>query len=363
MNSSSTLYQDVYRLLHFPDESKIAVYFNKQRKCSHPQLIGRLSGSALTTVIWEKSHYSIPDDDDEEEDADTNNLLIPHDNNNNNNNGETWDALIGHYHVPQPGTYFLEIIAIMCEELQYETDFAGTCLVDPDFHRLTRDDVVINASSTSMTLQSTLHTTTSNHYSDTESAATGNTSSATIGYWWHDDAEQDNETFTPLYTRYQPQRCRDANASDHRCRLATDLSRLDHYKFKFSTLSLYDDEQLSIMLEGKMDKICVEGASHARRLRDHMAAVLTNLKATSIDINPPPDETKFVSDVDEERINRIIERNCTKVIIGSGQWDAGWPNGHPTLFPEYEKILNTTIPLMLKMFKDANIQVFYRSTQ
>jgi hypothetical protein len=316
------LYQDVHRLLHFPDESKIAIYFNKQRKCLQPQLIRRLSGRALTTIIWEKSHYSLPDDGEEgEEDADTINLLTPHDDNNNSNkNGTTWDVLIGHYHVPLQGTYFLEIIAIMCDEFQYETDFAGICLVDPNHHRLTRDGVVINALSTSMTLQSMHHTTTGNNYSDT--AAAQNTSSATIGYWWNDEVEQ-NETFTPLYTRYQPQHCRDANDADSdRCRLATDLSRFNHYKFKFSP-SMYDDEQLGIMLEGKNDKICVEGASHARRLRDHMAAVLANLKATSIDINPTPNETRFASDVDEEWIDRIIERNCTKVIIGSGQWDAG----------------------------------------
>lgn len=359
MNSNSTLYPDIHRILHFSDESKIAIYFNKQRNCAHPQLIGRLSGRALATVMWEKSFFLPEDNDDEGEDMAAGNLMPYKD---DNNNGTMWDLLIGHYHVPLPGTYFLEIIAIMCEDLLYDSNFTETCLVDPSLHRLTQDDVFINASSlsSSMTLQLTHHNK-SNNYHDAKSD--GNSSSEIIGYWWYDTESQNESSFIPLHTRYQPQFCRDtSNVTSDRCRLATDLSRFDHYQFKFSS-SEFHDEQLSSILEGKTDTICVEGASHARRLRNHMGSVLAILKATTIDITPTPNETRFASDIDEEKINSIIARNCTKVIIGSGQWDAGWPNGHPTLFPEYEQTLNITIPLMLKMFTDANVQVYYRSTQ
>lgn len=166
-----------------------------------------------------------------------------------------------------------------------------------------------------------------------------------------------------LYTRYQPQGCRSDSTLYH-CSLASDLTRFDNYQFKFSTAQ-YDDDQLSTILEGKIDKICIEGASHARMLRGHMAAVLANLNSRGVHVAELDyaNETRFASDFDEAKINFIIAKNCSKVIVTTGQWDAGWPNDRPTLFPEYEQILNKTIPLMLKMFTAANIQVYHVSTQ
>lgn len=349
MNSNCKIYQDVHRLLHYPEESKIAIYFNKERNCAQPQLIGRLSGRALTTITWETSYYNIPDDDEEEEEAEeteVSNLVPATETHHDNNINETKDVLLGHYRVPQSGTYFLEIIAIMCEDLQYDAEFTGTCLVDPNQHRLTQDGVFINAMMTPPP-PSTQHDT-----------------SNIIGYWWHHDGGVElNETLIPLYTRYQPQGCRSDSTLYH-CSLASDLTRFDNYQFKFSTAQ-YDDDQLSTILEGKIDKICIEGASHARMLRGHMAAVLANLNSRGVHVAELDfaNETRFASDFDEAKINFIIAKNCSKVIVTTGQWDAGWPNDRPTLFPEYEQILNKTIPLMLKMFTAANIQVYHVSTQ
>jgi len=351
MNPNFTFYQDVHKLLHFPEESKIAIYFNKQRSCVQPQLIGRLSGMALTTVTWEASHY-ISDEEDY-----VNGSLLSHQQDNN--------ILLGYYHVPLPGTYFIEIIAIMCGVLLHDVNFAGNCLVEPDHHRLTRDGAFTNALSSSTLLPK--HYVISNN-DDARPAAGNFLSNDTIGYWWHDEYRKNGTALTPLYTRYQPQGCQKADdMGTDRCRLATNPSRFDHYQFKFAS-STFHDGHLRSVLEGNTDKICVEGASHAVMLQKHMKSVLASLNAsTTIDIDPRSKGDKkiihYVSGVNETTINRIIERNCTKVIIGFGQWDAGWPGGHPTHFPEYELTLNTTIPLMLRMFTDANVQVYYLSTQ
>jgi hypothetical protein len=357
VNSNSILSQDVHRILHFPHESKIAIYLNKQRNCARPQLIGRLSGMALTIVTWEKGYYSTsvppPAGNENEVQSGGNNDADVNNNTEYNDSGTSpsWDVLIGHYTAPQQGRYFIEIIATMCEELQYDTDFAGICLVDPTQHRMTRDDAFIDViSAPSLLLQST-HLS-SNHLT-----------SDVIGFWWHDE-----ESFTapqPLFSRYQPQNCRrEPEIYTPRCQMATDLSRFEHYRFKFLTPQ-YHDEHLRSFLEGKTDKICIVGASHARVLRAHISSLLTNnLAVTSVYAEPRGfNHTRYAHDFDEGRISLIIAWKCTKVIIGTGQWDAGGNRGHPSLFPEYERILNTTIPLMLKRFEDANIQVYYRSTQ
>ena len=360
VNSNSILSQDVHRILHFPHESKIAIYLNKQRNCARPQLIGRLSGMALTIVTWEKGYYSTsvppPAGNENEVQSGGNNDADVNNNTEYNDSGTSpsWDVLIGHYTAPQQGRYFIEIIATMCEELQYDTDFAGICLVDPTQHRMTRDDAFIDViSAPSLLLQST-HLS-SNHLT-----------SDVIGFWWHD--EETSTAPQPLFTRYQPQNCREKPERDtHRCQMATDLSRFEHYQFKFLTPQ-YHDEHLRSILEGKTDKICIIGASHAGVLRAHVSSLLTkNLVGTSVHTDYRG-SLRYANAMNESKISQLIEWSCSKVIIGSGQWDAGADKYHPemdypTLFPEYERILNTTIPLMLKRFADANIQVYYRSTQ
>lgn len=61
VNFNSILLQDVHSMAHFPEESKITIYFNKQQDCAQPQLIGRFSEAALALVNWEKSYsLSVP---------------------------------------------------------------------------------------------------------------------------------------------------------------------------------------------------------------------------------------------------------------------------------------------------------------
>ena len=185
--------------------------------------------------------------------------------------------------------------------------------------------------------------------------------SSIIGHWWYNT----NETQTPLYTRYQPPDCRGQSSSAlYRCK-ELDLSGFDRYKFRFSSHMNIAD--LKSILNGKEGTICLEGASHAGQLHNHTSITLSTLDASiqrNIQVSPFTKYTRFANEFNSpDSIKQTIDTKCTKVIIGTGQWDTGWPKHHPTSFSDYEKILNSSITTMLKMFHDANIDDYYRSMQ
>ena len=89
------------------------------------------------------------------------------------------------------------------------------------------------------------------------------------------------------------------------------------------------------------------------------------LKLENIEIIHGEDheETKFANQYTRQKIQNIIDIKCTKVVVGTGQWDAGWPGKRPTPFPEYESHLNNSMQLMVEMFHDAKIDLYFRTTQ
>jgi len=136
-----------------------------------------------------------------------------------------------------------------------------------------------------------------------------------------------------------------------------DLARFEPYGFNFS-----EEVDLGKLLEGKSEKICFVGASHARMLVKHakaVVAVLNMLAGTNIQFDHL--EYFYASDLTKEAIDQIISNNCTKVVVGTGQWDAGWPKGRPTSFIDYARTLDYAIPLIMKMFPSSR-HAFFRST-
>jgi hypothetical protein len=310
MNENSTLADDIINITHVQSESKIIVHFkrNETRYCQQPQLIGRLSGPALSIVSWKQpTTHSLE-------------------------NTTRYDMLVGTYNAPMPGTYFLEIIVTLCVELKYETDAKPLCLVDPHRHRLTKDETTISV----------------NANIDNSSA---------IGYWYNKATLVDK--YDPLYTRYQPQDC---STSPTQCYRAMNLSRFEPYEFKFST------EQMSLqnVVKGKEGKVCIIGSSHSR----YLAALLNDTVTSSLDTNltaTMDDDSHYLRFVQSafttDEIQKRIDLNCTKVIIGTGQWDAGWPNNYPTSFNDYENYLGIGLERMNNMFRQANIDFYDRETQ
>jgi hypothetical protein len=133
------------------------------------------------------------------------------------------------------------------------------------------------------------------------------------------------------------------DARSFRCQEAIDLSRFDPYEFQFAThFSLVE------RLEGKEGKVCFEGASHSRILFNRASNLLStapfNATIQNVEIvgTYHSQYTKFVHQFTHEKIQAIIAKNCTKVIVGTGQWDAY----RPTLFPAYEKALETAMSMM-----------------
>ncbi len=330
INQNSTMALDIKNILHVPDKSMIVIYLKKERNCTHPQLIGRLSGLALAKIVWHHKNH--------QEDTQMN----------GDRNASQSDVLVGHYSVPLSGQYFLEIILIMCEEIEFNTDFSNICLADPSQHRITQNGVFIDVPMLPM----------QDHH-DQQSNKSGRD---VIGHWWYDDGISNASwPFPPLYTRYQPPNCRDSNATLDRCIIATNLSRFEPYQFKFAL----DSFDLNNILEGKQGKVCFIGASHARNLVDHsktVASVSEGIQFDHFEINYVVQLTQV------ETLQKIASKECTKIIFGTGQWDLSFLaiNRHPLLFPDYEETLSNSISLILDFFSNNSSTVadlFFRSMQ
>lgn len=151
--------------------------------------------------------------------------------------------------------------------------------------------------------------------------------------------------------------------SSPRCQEATDLSRFDPYEFKFSTPV---EQTFLERFSGKSGKICFEGSSHDRVLFIKTSALLHEHEIYDMFAFHPDfysRYTLYAQDYTRGKIQAIIDKRCTKVVIGVGQWDAGFVNERPTLFPEYERRLDAAMSLMVEMFRNANVDFYVRSTQ
>jgi len=295
MNENSALADDIINITHVQSESKIIVHLkkNETRYCQQPQLIGRLSGPALLSIVsWKQpTMHSLE-------------------------NTTRYDMLVGTYNAPMPGTYFLEIIVTLCVELKYEIDAKPLCLVDQHRHRLTKDEA-------SISVNANIH------------------NSSTIGYWYNKATLVDK--YDPLYTRFQPQDCpmkpEAEPTSPAHCFGAMNLSRFEPYEFKFSIEEIMP---LKTVVKGKEGKVCIIGTSHSR----YLAALLNDTVTSSLDTNLTAivdggeDEVRFVqSHFTTNNIQKRIDWNCTKVILGTGQWDASDKQGHPLSFNDYDNSL------------------------
>lgn len=317
MNPNSTMAKDIINIEHKPSQSQIMIYLENQRRCKQPQLKGRLSGPLLLNISWEKQL--------QKRDLD----------------GREIEVLTGHYRVPQAGRYYLEIIVLMCQELQYDAWARPICLEDPDYHRVTGDGVFIDVEENSIN---------SHELNQTDTI---------IGYWYN---TMENGSYEPLYTRYQPQDCRGSNRTLSRCKEPMDVSRFDPYQFRFQYKNLSIDS-LERKLKGNNHKVCFIGASHARVLVNKAKRLLKRLGIENGFVEMYNNE--FARDFQEEGVASIIDKNCTKIVIGTGQWDAGHPYYEPTSFPAYELTLMGMVEMLLEMFGAAGtkIEIFFRSTQ
>jgi hypothetical protein len=84
------------------------------------------------------------------------------------------------------------------------------------------------------------------------------------------------------------------------------------------------------------------GASHTREIRNHLYSVFGDKIIDSVaafDVN-----ARYTDYVEANAKIFIENQTCTSLVIGIGQWPAGWPEGRPQLFNEYKgNMENVTI--------------------
>ena len=56
VNPKSTMASEIHNVSHFQNEAKIKIYLYKQRNYSQPHISGRLSGSTIARIVWERNH-------------------------------------------------------------------------------------------------------------------------------------------------------------------------------------------------------------------------------------------------------------------------------------------------------------------
>ena len=232
-------------------------------------------------------------------------------------------VLVGQYYVPSQGIYFIEIIVTMCQRLTMDMDLINLCLVDPTQHRLTHANATIDAVEIRK-------------------------KSTDIGVWYnmHHSRHNDSSSMVPLHTRYQPLSCK-VNSTLVHCKKHTEIARYDPYKFVF-------DSQISSLesLSGKKGTLCFVGASHSRVLSEY--SVMMGADALQIPL-------LFISQYTRKTAARA--GNCSKIVIGIGQWDLGYPAGHPTAFNHLKEELNRTMVEFVDPLRQANKSVYFRNLQ
>ena len=313
LSNNSTIAGDISKILHNQREGKLTICFKPQRRCARPHLIGRLSGPALSTVKWDMRW-----DENEQEEAEDD-LLIN-----------------GSYHVPMHGVYFIEVIVLTCPEIAFDTDVRQICLEDPSHHRITKNNATITVIKSSNNDEAAVHA---------------------IGYWHYEGKEKE-----PLYTRYQHQICSSKEgARTSLCQEAVDLSRFENYNFKYT-----NEFDLKDHLNGKNGVVCFQGASHARFLSELSAKILNrDAQGENISCAPAPHQmVKWVGDFSNPgTIQNIMIKNCTKVVVGIGQWDASIKGAGPTSFEHYEIRMKKSMEFMVSMLSQENIELYFRTTQ
>lgn len=207
-------------------------------------------------------------------------------------------ALLGRYKVPTRGVYFFEVIVLFCSQFQRnwsQSMVKDTCVEDVRRHRLTSRNATILVT---------------HHAALSEPGQ------------WVGTGDSSREGFQ---TRTQPNGCVNpfCNVSDF-----TQFPNVSGYEFAF-----HDSLRVTELIGTSV--LCFVGASHSRFAKGHLQKSLPSYADQIKHI-----EAQFPRDLHTASSDAHVN-NCTHIIIGIGQWDAGWPEGAPTSFSEYESSMKS----------------------
>jgi hypothetical protein len=347
LNPNSTMYIDIVGIYHDAESSSIRVIVQdnsmssdnstapSRKACLRPYLIGRLSGPAIGMVSqWVYTPKSAVN-----------------------------TTIEGHYEVQVPGTYFLEIIVILCntydeEKLRQAQNVTGPgdwkedasmqremkhvvdhCVEHPEHHRLTAQN---------LSIQVTRPTVAQNPVVSRSSGSLG-------GYWeWN---TSNNQPMEPLYTRYEELSC----IGVENCQLpAASLDRFSPYRFVWTSnvnltehfkasesigrarvipRHVVDEETLRTLIRYRSQRrlnetICLIGDSHSHEMFDYLTRLMDSPVfrvwtsfANDLGENVTAESGSLSNSSFEDQVNRYLlihgglgPRQCTVFVVGIGGW-------------------------------------------
>jgi len=275
LHPNSSLKGDVLSIVHHPQEAAISIQFKENASCPHPYLRGRLSGPALV-VLGEWTYQ---------------------------NGADGANMLSGIYRAPYPGRYFLEIIAIFCDDFS-----RNQAHITPHSRTLWENGVDFSRICTQPSSQRQL--TSSNTVIDVTKASL----EGLEGNWlWN------GSIHTPLYTRFQQPGCYKGSNVPECTNSRTSVEPFAGYSWQFMNTS----EPLSIQdfdPPQSPTTVCVIGDSHTRKMYEYLVAggisYVANLSLVYHDARMPFQVTVQV-------IRKLmITKNCGTFVIAVGQWPA-----------------------------------------
>ncbi|CAJ1965349.1 unnamed protein product [Cylindrotheca closterium] len=373
LNADNPISKDVSRLWQNEMMGAVCISIPRNADCSHPLLIGRLSGPSLSILEW--TNEATSDDS---------------------------TTFCGKYRgVIQGAMYFVEILTAYCEDFSVgalsgdssstsprHTDewlsfnWTEVCMQNTLTNRLTQENCAILISSPTLS-------------AELENALNGTQSeeSQAPGYW----TRNEEQNLIPLYTRFQPLDCQGNNKRLPRCMKPMSTARFDGYDFAWTSRTLQEWKAKDIpnslqgnntdllrrcncqpdkkdcwdgmcrvkcvncMQENTMPtspmengkKVCVVGASHSY----HLMYSIENLQMSHlfhwIMMQYPLElEEGFF----EEQYKML---GCNIFVLGFGQWPASHQTKPPYSFERYLAEMTRIAQLAEDSF--GPFQVYLRS--
>lgn len=334
-NASNYVQSDVSKIIHVPAQSRIEIHLNPKstRSCQNPVFWGRISGWSLSMIRFET-------------------------NANDNDNDDT-DVVVGTYDVsqmPVSGTYFVEIIVLLCEG--YGKDFLNAhlkdyCLVNASManHRITAGNETSGNESASIHIEIDQQPVsgTSSNLPDYSLSRRQWLHKSIVGLGLH---QTTNNRLPPqpkaLYTRYQPEQCNRPDLGFGRssdssfCLPLVSSERFEDYTFRWTGPDeIRNDNALGLPLttDGRAANlfqetnttqppnigVCFVGASHSRTL-DELCRKLQNQilqgarQGSQLSFTCTHLQHKFPYQVTEDTVNDLRTRHCTHAVVGLFQF-------------------------------------------
>jgi hypothetical protein len=395
LNPECSIIQNLQGVYHDPTVGAIRVVLHDnpsldgvnetRRACLRPYLIARLSGPAVGLV--EQWSYG---------QIDSKTTFVE-----------------GYYHVPTTGSYFLEIIVILCNkyddnlllqaqqyvhsnqsdeadaaferERQYIKQF---CLEPAMQNRLTAYNTSIEVAVASRAVEGG-NSLLDKHRVERRSDGEGYLSRRVGGFWERNKSfTQQHTTDQTLYTRYEALECWTSDVDgtsddDAMCdHPAASTKQFEPYRFSWTlgeggSRRILDERHLIDKVrvkseERQNDTLCLVGDSHVHSLwADHLPKYVANPLVISSIYLASTFGANFSSSQTSDNITkaqRVKHRlqltsapkmeQCSYVLIQIASWDAGWLNESPLGISLYEQNMLKTIQNFQLVFPSAALYVW-----